>query len=167
MRRSIFSDAQSRGLLQEPQAALSAAELGRKRGFSDATFFSWRSKYGGMEASEASRLKPLEDDDAKLQRLLAEPMTGVSTLRERPGARRSALTWAMTGKTCSQRRVCRLVGLDPRVHRHRSKRPDDAGLRARLRALAAERRRLGRRRRRLLVERKGITVNWKKLCRPH
>ena len=55
-------------------AGLSAAELGRKHGISDATFYKWRSKYGSMEVSEAKRLKQLEDDNAKLKKLLAEAM---------------------------------------------------------------------------------------------
>lgn len=75
------------------------------------------------------------------------------------------MTWAMTEKHYSERRACRLVGIDPRVHRYRSARPDDAGLRTRLRELAAERRRFGYRRLHLLVEREGIAVNWKKLYR--
>jgi putative transposase len=71
----------------------------------------------------------------------------------------------MTEKSYSQRGACRLVGIDPRVHRYRSSRPDDAGLRARLRELAGERRRFGYRRLHLLVKREGIVVNSKKLYR--
>ena len=73
------------------------------------------------------------------------------------------MTWAISEKSYSQRRACRLVGIDPRVHRYRSKRPDDAGLRARLRDQAGERRRFGYRRLHLLIAREGVTVNWKKL----
>lgn len=72
-------------MLKEHQAGLSAAELCRKHGISDATFDNWRSKYGGMEVSEAKRLKQLEDENAKLKRLLAESMMDVSTLREMLG----------------------------------------------------------------------------------
>ena len=71
----------------------------------------------------------------------------------------------MTEKSYSQRRACRLVGIDPRVHRYRSSRPDDVGLRARLRELAGERRRFGYRWLHLLVKREGIAVNSKKLYR--
>ena len=70
------------------------------------------------------------------------------------------MTWAMTEKSYSQRRACRPVGIDPRVHRYRSSRPDDVGLRARLRELAGERRRFGYRWLHLLVKREGIAVNW-------
>ena len=85
MRRSRFSEEQFIGILKEHQAGLSAAELGRKHGISDATFYKWRSKYGGMEVSEAKRLKQLEDDNAKLKKLLAEAMMDDSTPREMLG----------------------------------------------------------------------------------
>ncbi len=75
------------------------------------------------------------------------------------------MTWAMIEKGYSQRRACRLVGIDPRVHRYRSSRPDDAGLRSRLRELSSERRRFGYRRLHILLEREGWEVNWKKLYR--
>ena len=85
MRRSRFSDEQIIGVLKEHQAGLSASELCRKYGISDATFYKWRSKYGGMEVSEARRLKALEEENAKLKRLLADAMLDVSTLREMLG----------------------------------------------------------------------------------
>lgn len=82
MKRSRFSEEQIIGVLKEHQAGASAADLCRKHGISDATFYTWRSKYGGMEVSEAKRLKALEDENAKLKKLLAESMLDVSTLRE-------------------------------------------------------------------------------------
>lgn len=85
MKRSRFSDEQIIGILKEHQAGLSAAELCRKYGVSDATFYKWRSKYGGMEVSEAKRLRALEDENAKLKRLLADAMLDVSTLKEMLG----------------------------------------------------------------------------------
>ncbi len=85
MKRSRFTEEQIIGVLKEHQAGLSAAELCRKHGISDATFYNWRSKYGGMEVSEAKRLKQLEGENAKLKRLLAEQMMDVATLREMLG----------------------------------------------------------------------------------
>lgn len=85
MKRSRFSDEQIIGILKEHQAGMSAADLCRKHGVSDATFYKWRSKYGGMEVSEAKRLKALEEENAKLKKLLAESMMDVSTLREMLG----------------------------------------------------------------------------------
>ena len=75
------------------------------------------------------------------------------------------MTWAIEERGYSQRRACDLVGIAPRVYRYRSSRPDDAGLRGRLRKLAAGRRRFGYRRLHLLLKREGVDVNWKKLYR--
>ena len=85
MKRSRFSDEQIIGILKEHQAGLSAKELCRKHGVSEPTFYKWRSKYGGMEVSDAKRLKALEEENARLKRLLAESMMDVSTLREMLG----------------------------------------------------------------------------------
>ena len=85
MKRSRFSEEQIIGILKEHQAGLGAKELCRKHGVSDATFYKWRSKYGGMEVSDAKRLKALEAENAKLKKLLAEQMMDVSTLKEMLG----------------------------------------------------------------------------------
>jgi putative transposase len=82
MKRSRFSEEQIIGILKEHQAGLSAAEICRKYGVSDATFYNWRNKYGGMDVSEAKRLKALEDENRKLKKLLAESMLDVATLKE-------------------------------------------------------------------------------------
>lgn len=82
MKRSRFTQDQIIGILKEHQAGASAADLCRRHGISDATFYTWRSKYGGMEVSEARRLKALEDENAKLKRLLAESVMDVSTLKD-------------------------------------------------------------------------------------
>ena len=82
MKRSRFSEEQIIGILKEHQAGLSAAEICRKYGISDATFYNWRNKYGGMEASDAKRLKALEDENRKLKKLLAESMLDVAALKE-------------------------------------------------------------------------------------
>ena len=85
MRKSRFSEEQIIGILKEHQAGLSAAELCRKHGISDATFYKWRSRFGGMEVSDAKRLRALEEENGKLKRLLADAMLDVSTLREMLG----------------------------------------------------------------------------------
>jgi putative transposase len=71
----------------------------------------------------------------------------------------------MTEQNYSQRRACALAGIDPRVYRYRSIRPDDAAVRVRLRELALERRRFGYRRLHILLRREGVQINWKKLYR--
>ena len=85
MKRSRFSEEQMIGILKEHQAGLTAADLCRKHGISDATFYKWRSKYGGMEVSDARRLKTLESENAKLKKMLAEQMMDVATLKEMLG----------------------------------------------------------------------------------
>ena len=85
MKRSRFSEEQIIGILKEHRAGLGAKELCRKHGISDATFYKWRSKYGGMEVSDARRLKTLEAENAKLKKMLAEQMLDVATLKEMPG----------------------------------------------------------------------------------
>jgi putative transposase len=82
MKRSRFTQGQIIGILKEHQAGATAADLCRRHGISDATFYTWRSKYGGMDVSEARRLKALEEENAKLKRLLAESVMDVSTLKE-------------------------------------------------------------------------------------
>lgn len=82
MKKSRFSEEQIIGILKEHQAGIAVAEICRKHGISDATFYAWRSKYGGLEISDAKRLKSLEEENRKLKKLLAESMLDVATLRE-------------------------------------------------------------------------------------
>ena len=67
---------------REQEAGLSTAEVCRKHGISTATFYAWKAKFGGMEVSEAKRLKQLEDENAKLKRLLAEAMLDNAALKD-------------------------------------------------------------------------------------
>lgn len=82
MKRSRYSEEQIIGILKEHQAGLSAQNLCRKRGISDATFYKWRAKYGGMDISDAKKLKALEDENRRLKRLLAETALDAATLKE-------------------------------------------------------------------------------------
>jgi putative transposase len=82
MRKSRFSDDQIIGILKEHAAGIPVADICRKNGISDATFYTWRSRFGGMEVSDAKRLKALEEENRKLKKLLAESMLDVATLRE-------------------------------------------------------------------------------------
>jgi putative transposase len=81
MKRSRFTQEQIIGVLKEHQGG-STPDLCRKHGISDATFYTWRSKYGGIEVPDARKLKSLEDENARLKKLLAGSMLDVSTLRE-------------------------------------------------------------------------------------
>ena len=85
MRKSRFSEEQIIRILKEHAAGLSASDVCRKHGISDATFYKWRSRYGGMEISDARKLKALEDENRRLKKLLAETMLDASTLKEMLG----------------------------------------------------------------------------------
>ena len=85
MKKSRYSEGQIIAVLKEHQAGIPVAELCRKHGISDATFYTWRKKYGGMEVSDARRLRSLEEENRKLKKLLAESMLDVATLREALG----------------------------------------------------------------------------------
>jgi len=85
MRKSRFSEEQIINVLKEQQAGVPVADLCRKHGISDATFYTWRTKYGGMEVSDTRKLKAVEEENRKLKKLLAEAMLDVATLREALG----------------------------------------------------------------------------------
>lgn len=85
MRKSRFSEEQIINVLKEHQVGMPVADLCRKHGISDATFYTWRTKYGGMEVSDARRLKAVEEENRRLKKLLAEAMLDVATLREALG----------------------------------------------------------------------------------
>ena len=82
MKRTRFSEEQIIGILQEHEAGASCADLCRKHGMSQGSFYSWKAKFGGMTVSDAKRLKALEEENTKLKKLLAEQMLDASALRE-------------------------------------------------------------------------------------
>ena len=82
MKRSRFTEEQIIGILREQESGVATAEVCRKHGISSATFYKWKAKFGGMEVSDARRLKSLEDENAKLKRLLAEAMLDNAMLKD-------------------------------------------------------------------------------------
>ena len=82
MKRLRFSEEQIIGVLKEAEAGAKTGVLARRHGVSEATIYNWKAKYGGLEVSEAKRLRSLEDENAKLKRLLADSMLDNAALKD-------------------------------------------------------------------------------------
>ena len=82
MKASRFTEEQIIGILKKSEAGMKTADVCREQGISEATFYKWKAKYGGLEVSEARRLKSLEDENRRLKKLLAESMLDNAALRD-------------------------------------------------------------------------------------
>ncbi len=80
--KNRFTEEQIIGVLKEAEVGMKVAEVCRKHGISEATYYNWKAKFGGMTVSDAQRLKALENENAKLKRLLAESMLDIAALRD-------------------------------------------------------------------------------------
>ncbi|WP_209835617.1 IS3 family transposase [Ruegeria sp. HKCCE3926] len=167
-----FSDEQIIGMIKEYEAGVKAQELCRKYGISDATFYKYKAKFGGMNVSDAKKLRALEDENNRLKRMLADAMLDNAALKDlgdkkllTPDVKRRAVSDVMDRHDLSERRACELADLHRSVFQYQKQDEDDAALRKRLRELANERRRFGYRRLGILLAREGFEVNHKKLFR--
>ncbi len=88
MRKSRYTDEQIIGFIRQAETGVAVADLCRKEGFSSATFYKWRAKFGGMEASDAKRLRELEAENARLKKLLAEAALDNEALKVAFGVKR-------------------------------------------------------------------------------
>ena len=82
MKRKRFTEEQIISILKENEAGISVADLARRHGFSEGTLYTWRSKFGGMDVSDAKKLRELEAENARLKRLLAEEMLDKAALKD-------------------------------------------------------------------------------------
>ncbi len=136
MKRTRFTDEQIIGILAEHEAGAKCADLCRKHGMSEGTFYNWKAKFGGMTVSEAKRLKALEDENAKLKKLLAEQMSDLAAMKDlvlkkvvESAVKREAVTYLRAELGLSERRACHIVGADRTMIRYRSQRAPDTALR--------------------------------------
>jgi putative transposase len=139
-------------------------DLCRQHGISTATFYGWRSKYGGLEISEAKRLKQLEEENAKLKRIVADQALDITILKDlaekmvSPEAKRAAVAQMKQFFTVSERRACGLIDQPRSTQRYQKKRKPEDGLEKRVSELAAARPRFGYRRLTALLKREGVSV---------
>jgi len=168
MKRTRFAEEQIIGVLKEAEAGAKTADLARRHGVSEATIYNWKSKYGGLEVSEALACEREREADALAGRCDARPgcLEGSSGKKVvTPVAMREAVAHLQDCHGMSERRACRVIDADRKSVRYRSTRDDDAGLREKLRKLANQRRRFGYRRLHILLRREGIVINRKKTQR--
>ena len=88
MKKKRFTEQQIIGFLKEAEAGLPVKELCRRHGFSDAAFYGWRTKFGGLQVNEAKRLRELEAENARLKKLLAESQLDIDALKVAFGVKR-------------------------------------------------------------------------------
>ena len=108
MKRNRFTEEQIIGILKEHEAGLSVADLCRKHGVSDASIYKWKAKFGGMDVSEARRLRTLEDENTKLKRLLADAKLDNAALKD---------LLERSGDARGEAESCRSSGGSPRDER--------------------------------------------------
>ena len=82
MRKSRFTEVQIIGILRQQEVGAATGDVCRQHGISSATFYKWKAKFGGMDVSDAKRLRALEDENAKLKKLLAETMLDIAMLKD-------------------------------------------------------------------------------------
>ena len=162
MKRARFTEEQIIAVLKEHEAGAKTADLARKHGISEATFYNWKAKFGGMDVSEAKAVEGAGGREREAEEAAgrADARCGSATRASvkkmvGPAAKRAAVAHLEAEMGLSERRACSIVGADRKMVRYRSRRPPDTELRARLRELANERRRFGYRRLFVLLRREG------------
>ena len=128
MKRKRHTEEQIIAILKEHEAGIKTADLCRKHGISEASFYNWKAKYGGLEVSEAKRLKGLESENARLKKLLADAMLDnaaegpADKKMVTPAAKREAVAHLRTAFGLSERRACRTIDCMRMTVRYHSRR---------------------------------------------
>ena len=149
MKASKFSDAQKAFILKQGADGMPVAEICRKAGISQATYFNWKKKYDGLLPTEMRRLKQLEDENGKLQEARRRPVArqGDAAGRHPPKTVRPVRKRKLVAQMCGEwdvsiRRACRVLEFDTSTYHYKSRRPDQAGLEARIKEICADARAL-------------------------
>ncbi|MDO9095837.1 MAG: IS3 family transposase [Rubrivivax sp.] len=166
-----YSEEQIIGFLREADAGLPIKELCRKHGFSEASYYGWKARFGGMSVSDAQRLKALEAENSKLKKLLANSMLEVDAMREvlkgkvAAVAARREIVGKLQDLGLSQRQALRLVGMSTSTLRYRPRDDGNGRLRERLNELAGQHRRHGYRMLHSRLRLDGWAINVKRTYR--
>ena len=145
MKKTKFTEAQIAFILKQAEDGVVVAEVCRKAGTSDATFYNWRKKYVGLMPSEMRRLRQLEEENAKLKRIVADLSLDKAMLQDvlqksceacaqAPACRRAAI-----GVKVSTRRACPTLKIDRALYVYKSRRGEQADLKARIKEIAETR----------------------------
>ena len=139
MKASKFTDAQKAFIIRQGEEGTPVAEICRKAGISQATYFNWKKKYAGMMPSEMKRLRELEEENGRLKRIVADLSLDKEMLQDivraktlRPVRKRKLVDEMRAGWKVSVRRACRVLRFDPKSYRYRSRRPGQAALEDRI-----------------------------------
>ncbi|WP_397377679.1 IS3 family transposase [Pseudomonas sp.] len=166
-----FTEEQIIGFLREAEAGLPIKELCRLHGFSEASYYLWRSKFGGMSVSDAKRLKELESENARLKKMLAESMLEIEVTREAlrkklvSAPSRRELVRHMTARGLSERRALQVIRMSASALRYQTRPDRNQSLRERIEALAHRYRRYGAAMIYLKLRQAGEVVNHKRVER--
>ena len=161
MKASRFSDAQKAFILKQGDDGMPVADICRKAGISQATYFNWKKKYAGLLPTEMRRLKQLEDENGKLKKLVADLSSTGRCCRTSSAESSEACPEAQAGRRgsgewdVSLRRACRVLEVDTSTYQYKSRRPGQAGLEPRIKEICQTRVRYGYRRVHVLLRREG------------
>nr|WP_249191835.1 IS3 family transposase [Burkholderia cenocepacia] len=172
VKKSKFTEEQITYALKQAELGTPVAEVCRKMGISDATFYNWRTKYGGLSPSELRRLKQLEEENAKLKRLVADLSLDKAMLQDvlskkplKPSRRRELVTDLMQRFGASQRQTCALLQLSRTVYRYESVARDQSALEMRIKEITEVRVHYGAPRVYVMLRREGWRDNHKRVER--
>ena len=145
MKASKFSDAQKAFILKQGDDGVPIAEICRKAGISQATYFNWRKKYQGLLPDEMRRLKGLEDENGRLKKIVADLTLDREMLQDvirrtlRPARKRKLVDGMLRDWGVSIRRACKALCFDPSTYHYKSRRADQAPLERRIKEICETR----------------------------